>query len=190
VNFPSTSDQICSKYVANYIPTSEAVFKEMGFRLPFSPFQVGLFQWLELCPSQLHPNSYPFIKAFKLVCQYLHVSPSKDLFFSIFFVRWETNIKGGLKWVSFRQNERLFDAFELGTADGFKEWFFLMRPRTKIALSNMLKTIEKPHARGGVAFTRIPCFNFFWYMDHFEYKPKLYKCKYTRLSSREKLDHD
>jgi len=75
VSFPNTSDRICSKYIVDRIPMFETVFKEIGFRLPFSPIQISLFQRLALCPSQLHLNSYPFIKAFELVCQYLCVSP-------------------------------------------------------------------------------------------------------------------
>jgi len=65
-----------------------------------------------------------------------------------------------------------------------------VRPRTEVALSNVLKRIERPHAKGGVACTRIPRFNFFWYQDHFDFEPKLYKCKYSRLSSQDKLGHD
>jgi hypothetical protein len=34
VNFLSTSDRICSKYVANRIPMYETVFKEMGVQAP------------------------------------------------------------------------------------------------------------------------------------------------------------
>jgi len=74
VNFPNTSDQICSKYTANRIPMYETVFKEMGFRLSFSLLFVNLLQWLELCPSQFHPHTYPFVKAFDLVCQYPRLS--------------------------------------------------------------------------------------------------------------------
>jgi hypothetical protein len=65
-----------------------------------------------------------------------------------------------------------------------------VRPRNEVALSNVLKMVERPHSKGGVASTRIPRFHFFWYPDHFEYKPRIFKCKYARLSSREKIDHD
>lgn len=68
--------------------------------------------------------------------------------------------------------------------------FFMVRPRTEVALSSMLKTVERPHDKGGVASTRVPCFHFFWYSDHFKYKPKAFKHSYARLSNREKMDHD
>lgn len=51
VNFANTSDWICSKYDANRIPMYETIFKEMGFRLPFSSLYVTMLQWLELCHS-------------------------------------------------------------------------------------------------------------------------------------------
>jgi hypothetical protein len=43
---------------------------------------------------------------------------------------------------------------------------------------------------GGVVSSRVLRFNFFWYLDHFEYKSKFYECKYALLSSREKLGYD
>jgi len=161
----------------------------MWFRLPFSPLFVALLQWLELCPSQLHPRSYPYVKAFGLVCQYLRVSPSKDLFFSIFYVRREADNEDGRKWVTLCQSRKLFVDFEEGPPD-FKGRFFLVRLRTEVALSNVLKMIERPHSKGDVACTRIPRFNFFWYLDHFGYEPKVYKCKYFRLSSQDKLGYN
>ena len=49
----------------------EFVFEEVGMRFPFNDFQVGVFQWLQLAPSQLHPNALAFMRPFELVCQYL-----------------------------------------------------------------------------------------------------------------------
>lgn len=68
VNFPQVSYRICSKYPAHRIPMYEMVFKDMYFRLPFSPLFVAVLQWLELCPSQLHPRSFPYVKAFLKTC--------------------------------------------------------------------------------------------------------------------------
>jgi len=38
VHLPNTSERICSRFSANCVPLYEAVFKEVGFRLPFSSF--------------------------------------------------------------------------------------------------------------------------------------------------------
>jgi len=51
ITLPTTTNRICSRFSANHIPMYEAVFQEVGFRLPFSPFQMSVFEWLELCPS-------------------------------------------------------------------------------------------------------------------------------------------
>jgi len=83
---PTISDRICSQFLANHIPMYETVFREMGFRLPFSSFQVIVFEWLELCPSQLTPNSFAYLKAFELVCRFLRLLATRELFFAIFTI--------------------------------------------------------------------------------------------------------
>jgi len=74
---PTISDRVCSQFLVNRIPMYEAVFREMGFRLPFSPFHVGVFEWLELCPSQLNPTSFSYMKAFELVCRFLRLPATR-----------------------------------------------------------------------------------------------------------------
>jgi len=73
VVLPSTSDRVCSEYENHFFPMYEVVFKAMGFRLPFSDFQREVFCWTKLSPSQIHPNSYAFMRSFELVCEYLNV---------------------------------------------------------------------------------------------------------------------
>ena len=74
----------------------EVVFKDMGFRLPFSDFQQEMLRWTKLSPSQIHPNSYAFMRAFELVCDYLRIPASKNVFFSFL------TVQRGADWVSFR----------------------------------------------------------------------------------------
>ena len=78
ITLPTTSDRINSRFSTNRIPMYEAVFQEVGFRLPISPFQVSVFEWMELCPSQLI--------AFELVCCFLRFPATKELFFAIFTI--------------------------------------------------------------------------------------------------------
>jgi len=99
---PTTSNRICSRFSANRIPMYEAVFQEVGFRLPFSPFQVSVFKWMELCPSQLSPNSFAYMIAFELVCRFLCLPATKELFFAIFTIQRGLDKDGGHNWVSFR----------------------------------------------------------------------------------------
>ena len=143
VNFPNASDRICSKYTSKCIPMYEIVFKKIGFRLPFSPLFVTLLQWLELCPSQSHPFTL-ILRPLSWCASICESCLQKTCFLVFFFVRRETDRKGGRRWVTFCQGRRLFVDFEGGSTD-FKERFLLVRPRTEVALSNVLKTIEKPH---------------------------------------------
>jgi hypothetical protein len=62
----------------------EFAFKEAGLRLPFSGLVVNIFKNLRLAPSQLHPNTMAFIRAFELLCEYLEVEATRRLFFTIF----------------------------------------------------------------------------------------------------------
>jgi hypothetical protein len=116
----------------------EATFKEVSFRLPFSSFQISVLEWLEVCPSQLRPDCFAYMMAFESVCRFLRLHASKDLFFAIFTVRRDLDKDGGFNWVSFCQRTVLFEAFGSGVA-GFSEGFFLVRPKTEVAISSVLK---------------------------------------------------
>jgi hypothetical protein len=84
---PKVADRVCSGFPRDRFPMYEATFKEVGFRLPFSPFQVSVLEWLEVCPSQLRPDCFAYMSAFESVCRFLRLPVSKDLFFAIFAVR-------------------------------------------------------------------------------------------------------
>jgi len=51
VLLPSTSNRVCSKYENHVFPMYEVVFKDMGFRLPFSDFMREVFRSTKLSPS-------------------------------------------------------------------------------------------------------------------------------------------
>lgn len=126
VILPSNSDYVCSQHTENRFPMYKVIFKDMGFRLPFSNLRRSVLQWTELSPSQLHPKSYPFMKAFELVCQYLQIAPSKNIFFTLFAVHRGMERGGGQGWVSLRQNKKMFNLF-VGKVKSFKEHFLLVR---------------------------------------------------------------
>ena len=83
----STSDRVCFEYENHSFPMYEVVFKDMGFRLPFSDFQWEMLCWTKQSPSHIHPNSYAFMMAFEFVCDYLKIHASKHVFFSFFTVQ-------------------------------------------------------------------------------------------------------
>jgi hypothetical protein len=65
----------------------EYICKELGFRMPFSEFTMGVFRRLKLAHSQLNPNSMAFIRAFELVCECMEIVPTVRLFFTIFQIQ-------------------------------------------------------------------------------------------------------
>jgi len=62
----------------------ECFFSRLDITLPFSPFQIGVLRYLQLYPTQLHPNAWGYIVSFERFCiiQKLYYTPR--LFFSMF----------------------------------------------------------------------------------------------------------
>lgn len=56
-------------------------FKELRLTLSFSSFQCFVLSTLNVVPSQLHPNSWAFIRAFEVLCTKLHISPTTEKLF-------------------------------------------------------------------------------------------------------------
>jgi len=104
---------VCSEYENHVFTMYEVVFKDMGFRLPFSDFQREVLRWTKLSPSQIQPISYAFLRVFELVCEYLKIHVFKNVFFAIFTAQWGTD------WVSFRQTKKMFEIFA-GKVRSFK----------------------------------------------------------------------
>jgi hypothetical protein len=163
----------------------EATFKEVGFRLPFSSFQTSVLEWLEVCPSQLRPDCFAYMSAFELVCRFLRLSASRDLFFAIFAVRRNLDTDGGCSWVLFHQRTSLFEVFGAGVAE-FHERFFLVRPRTETTLQSVLKIVDRPRGEGGVAPARVPRIRFNWSRDHLKHESTMYRISYDKLTERNK----
>jgi len=156
---PSISNRLCSEYENHAFPMYEVVFKDIGLRLPFSDFKREMLHWTKLSPSQIHPNSYAFMRAFELVCDYLRIPASKNVLFSFFTVQRAAD------WVSFRQTQKMFEIFA-GKVRSFKERFFLVRPKSEAALDTLLE-----EAKDGVQ-ERHPLFHLCWSQDHFGYEPR------------------
>ncbi|MCI31494.1 hypothetical protein A2U01_0052706, partial [Trifolium medium] len=84
----------------------EIAFKEMGYRLPFSKFEMSVFHHLDLAPSQLYPNSLAFILAFEIVAEYLEITPTIPPFSYTFHLQRSSSKKGEPTkhgWVSLKQ---------------------------------------------------------------------------------------
>ena len=60
------------------------LFKKVKFRLPFTRFERELLTKLNIAPSQLHPNSWAFVRAFQILCAHLGLPASVDVFLFLF----------------------------------------------------------------------------------------------------------
>ena len=84
---PSIDARICSEFTEYGFPMYEIVFRDLGLKLPFNDFQAGVFFHLNLAPSQLHPNSIAFLRAFELTCRFLRIGATIPLFFKVFHLQ-------------------------------------------------------------------------------------------------------
>jgi len=75
----------------------QTFFKRVGVRLPFTPFEREFLTEINTAPTQLHPNSWAFVWAFQILCGYLGIPPSVDVFLHFF----EVKKQGKSLWVSF-----------------------------------------------------------------------------------------
>jgi len=55
--------------------------------VPFDDFTMGVLRVLNVVPSQLHPNSWAALQAFRLVCRVLHLKPSPQVFLQYYSTR-------------------------------------------------------------------------------------------------------
>ncbi|RDX67049.1 hypothetical protein CR513_54111, partial [Mucuna pruriens] len=65
---------------APYFYFCENIFSKLRIRLPFSDFEWSVLRVLNVAPTQLHPNSWAFIRAFKLLCEDMGREPSFSVF--------------------------------------------------------------------------------------------------------------
>ncbi|GAU41893.1 hypothetical protein TSUD_170040 [Trifolium subterraneum] len=115
-------------------------FEHMGYRLPFSEFEVAVFRYLHLTPSQLHPNSLAFIRAFEMTAAYLGFLPTILLFFHAFHLQRSKpkgNAANKFGWVSLKQSVKLFEMF-LESVRGFKDSYFFVKPLNSVSWQSVI----------------------------------------------------
>ena len=60
---------------------------DLHVRLPFDDFTMGVLRVLNVAPTQLHPNSWASLQAFRLVCRVFHLRPSPQVFLQYYCTR-------------------------------------------------------------------------------------------------------
>ncbi|GAU48766.1 hypothetical protein TSUD_406090 [Trifolium subterraneum] len=198
VRIPGAKQRICTTFKNGGFPMYQIAFEHMGLRLPFTDLEMAIFNHLEVCPSQLHPNSLAFIRAFEIVAAYLQLAPTVSLFFHIFGIqrsRPRGNVTDKCGWVSLKQHKKLFDIFE-ESLRGFKDKWFVVRPITTAGWKTILVRGPKVDDEGRVQHRddgepiEVDCerFPFCWTKKHYAREAKSFTFRKGALSKEELAD--
>ncbi|GAU39169.1 hypothetical protein TSUD_147910 [Trifolium subterraneum] len=63
------------------------VLQTLNLWLTFNSFECQILRVMNVTPCQLHPNSWAFLKAFQIACEWLDVVPTAGIFFCFFHVK-------------------------------------------------------------------------------------------------------
>ncbi|MED6202827.1 hypothetical protein PIB30_109500 [Stylosanthes scabra] len=129
---PDVNERICfinhkAGEVPDWLWVYDYLFTRVRIRIPLTLFQQEVLRRGAVASSQLHPNSWAFIRSFELVCQALGLSVSWRLFF--FFFKLTTPKNGnmddsGRGFLSFRAHGKM-KIFEFSDkSSNFKEMYF------------------------------------------------------------------
>jgi len=97
------------------------VIKDSRLRLPLDEFSTGVLRALNVAPTQLHPNSWAYIRGFQMLCLGLGLTTTPALFLHYYCTRPGKKV-GWLSLVSQNKN-RLLDPYT-SSYKNFKETFF------------------------------------------------------------------
>ena len=84
---PTLTTRICSEFEEDRFPMYEVVFIDLELCLPFSDFQMGVFNHLNLTPSKLHLNAITFTRTFEITRRFLRIRATIPLFFRVFHLQ-------------------------------------------------------------------------------------------------------
>ena len=62
-------------------------FSQLHVQLPLDGFTMDVLRALNVAPTQLHPNSWAYLQAFRILCQSLYLEPSPYAFLYIYDTR-------------------------------------------------------------------------------------------------------
>ncbi|RDX78358.1 hypothetical protein CR513_41375, partial [Mucuna pruriens] len=98
---------------------------KLGIKLPFTHFERSVLQALNVAPTQLHPNSWAFVRAVELLCEDLGKALTLGVFFWFFAPRKTDRV--GWTSLSNRPKRKLLRPF-LESYKAFKDRFFRVSP--------------------------------------------------------------
>ena len=119
------------------------LFEVLGLILALAAFQCALLEHLNVAPSQLHPNSWAMVWAFKILCPFFNIRPSVSVF--LFF--FQMKLTGKIGWVSLNSMSKKLFEFGLNVFRHFKDHFFKVLASGVVAydLPLMFNREREPH---------------------------------------------
>ncbi|MED6209645.1 hypothetical protein PIB30_056731 [Stylosanthes scabra] len=119
------SERVCHKGPSGgWFFMYTCVLSEIGVRFPFTPFECAVLRQINCAPSQIHSNSWGFMRALEILMEYLEEKPSVEVFFHLFQAK---GVDRGM-WVtlSSHQGRTVFCPFKASYKD-FKEFYIKVR---------------------------------------------------------------
>jgi len=118
------TDRVChgrENAPVDFFYVYSTLFADLKVTLPFDEFTMDVLRFLNLAPTQLHPNSWACMQAFRMVCQLFNLTPRAEVF--LFY--YNTNSVTPVSWVSLtsRPGSVRFAAFSISYKN-FKERYF------------------------------------------------------------------
>ncbi|RDX91807.1 hypothetical protein CR513_26164, partial [Mucuna pruriens] len=119
----SPLERVCHiprKGESDFIYMYETIILDLGVTFPLDHFIAEVLRMIGIVPSQLHPNGWAALQAFKVVCQALMVTPFAFVFLNHYTIR----VGKKVGWVSLTPlpNTSLFTTYTT-SYKGFKNCF-------------------------------------------------------------------
>nr|KYP33133.1 hypothetical protein KK1_046030 [Cajanus cajan] len=130
----------------------QCFFRDLGIRLPFTQFECNFLNYINATPSQLHPNSWGFLRAFQVLCTVLGIEVSLRVFLSFYQLKSGAPPYGVLS-LNGGKDGGLFTLYSQSYKN-YKQEFF------RIALVGV-----DPSEDGVFYFGGLPKFPFYWCPD-------------------------
>jgi len=151
----SRADNACDGrggYSDEFFFMYSVLLTSLHVRLPFDEFTVGVLRILNVAPSQLQPNAWAALEAFKLVCRALGLKPSPPVFLHYY----STRPKELVGWLS------LFGQPRIGLLAPYSSSF-------KSYKNTFFRVVVNPPGRPYFFDGDVPKFPFYWARNPLHY---------------------
>jgi len=91
------------------------VMKDSCIVIPFDDFCSDVLRFLNVAPTQLHPNGWAYLRAFQFVCSALAITPTIPLFFT----HYSTQPGNKVGWLRSLSERSAGSTFLMGMSPGF-----------------------------------------------------------------------